>query len=159
LQYIKNFSFDTILSEDKKTGNLLGEYMMSYDKDYIECPSELDPILTPVLLKSVFDYPVQYWLNLVIEHPDYEYTAICEGIKQDKLYMCANLWLSLGFELPLPGSNDTLETQLYNTNKLVNMGTVERRRLLILTQRALILSGMFGKNLPTENIFNKTSTT
>lgn len=150
VRHLKKFKFNLVLSEDGKVGNLLGEFILSTGAEYKDSPAELSPILTPFFVEAIFDYPYDNWEKIIESHPDYDCDHICEHIRQEKLVVCSKLWISRGFIIPAPGANDTLKTQVNNVRILLNMTSNERKRLITLTQRALFLSGMFGKRIPVE---------
>lgn len=156
LNHLESFQFGIILSETQKTGNLLGEYILSHSvrinskKDY----TAIHPFLTPLFVKSIFGYPYDYWQQTVHTHPDFEDCQACDRIKYDKLYLCSKLWLDKGFKVPVKGADDTLEAQLENTKQLVGMSEKDFKTLTRLTQRTLYLSGLFGKTIPDKANFN-----
>ena len=156
---IEVFEYGTILSPDKKTGNLLGEFILE-SRMIVSNARHLSvipaTIARPILVKSVFSYPFYFWEEIIVSHPDFDgESQICDHLKCEKLIACSRLWMEQGFKVPVEGANDTISTQLFNARRLLEMDLVDQRELARLTELRLYLSGMFGKTVSLTANFNK----
>lgn len=157
LTHLDSFQFGIILDKAKNTGNILGELILAHSADLRSCNdySFIHPFLIPLFTQSIFGYPKEYWEKVAKTHHAYEErNALCNHIVHDKVYLCTRLWEEDGFTIPEKGTNDSIEAQFSNVERLLTMPVENYELLRERTQRLIYLSGMFGKNISLEDNFH-----
>lgn len=157
LTHLDSFHFGIILDKAKNVGNILGELILAHSADLSPTNdySFIHPFLIPLFTQSIFGYPKEHWKQVAKTSLDYEKgNALCHHIVHDKVYLCAKLWEKDGFTIPDKGTNDSIEAQLSNAERLFKMPVEDYEQLKERTQRLIYLSGMFGKNISLEDNFH-----
>lgn len=144
ISLIENFEFNVILSDDRKTGNLLGEAILFSG---VEKLSDLGSDLDWIFINGIFGYPFYSWRLIIESHPDFSYSECCQHILDEKLICCSRLWMERGFIVSSEGIDDSINTQVKNLKTFLNLGKAAKRELSLLTRKTLYLSGIFGAGL------------